>query len=87
MDRPRTLAVIVSSVLAASVIPSLLWNHRAVETTDDGGIDVDGLLEDTQEADQDRRDQEQCVGLQAQQLLNALQKVEAVNMPLNNTLN
>jgi hypothetical protein len=85
MDKPHTLALIVSSVLAAFVIPPSLWNHKTVETTDDGGIDVDGLLEDTQEADHNRRDQEQCVGLQAQQLLNALQKVEAVNLWLTNT--
>jgi hypothetical protein len=66
---------IVTSVLAASAFLYLLWNHGAVETIDDGGIDVDALLEDTPEAAHERRLKKECTGVPAQQLLNALQKV------------
>jgi hypothetical protein len=64
------------------------WNHAAIETStiDDGDIDVDSLLEDTPEAAEARRQKEQCVGLPAQQLLNALQKVWTIDLRLSSTL-
>jgi hypothetical protein len=55
--------------------------------SDDSGIDVNALLEDTPEAINERRGKESCTGLQAKQLLNALQKVGIVDWLLRKILN
>jgi hypothetical protein len=76
----------VTGVLAASGIQYMFRNRGAFETIDDGGIDVNALLEDTPEGQKKRRQKEQCVGLQARQVLNALQKVRNVTFLSINTL-
>jgi pyrimidine operon attenuation protein/uracil phosphoribosyltransferase len=80
MDENAAFAGIVTGMVTlASAVLYLLWSREPVETIEDGGIDVDALLEDTPEAAEERRRQEQTVGLPAQQLLNALQKVRTTH--------